>query len=106
MQEVTVTARSKAKPGREKDLENALRAVVPPTHQEEGCLRYAVHRSTDDPGAFLIVEKWSSMEALQAHLATPHVQELFRKAPELVVAPPEILTFVPVSMGDPKKGVI
>ncbi len=104
--QVTVTARSKAKPGREKDLENALRAVTGPTHAEEGCLRYAVHRATDDPGSFLIVERWTSMEALNAHLKSPHVQELFAKAPELVVAPAEILTFESVPMGQPAKGLL
>ena len=37
---LTVIARAKAKAGREKELEQAMRAVVTPTHQESGCLRY------------------------------------------------------------------
>ena len=36
---LTVMARAKAKPGREAELEQAMRAVVVPTHQEAGCLQ-------------------------------------------------------------------
>ncbi len=101
---VTVTARAKAKPGKEKELEAALRAVVPPTHDEHGCLRYAVHRGIEDPASFLVVERWVSKEALDAHLKTPHIQDLFKKVPALVAAPPEIVTFELLVAGNSAKG--
>lgn len=106
MKEITVTARAKAKPGKEKDLEAALRAVTIPTHAEAGCLRYAVHRDIQDPSSFLIVEKWASIADHQTHMGTAHVQELFKKVPGLVAAPPEILTFELIAMGHPQKGTI
>ena len=76
MSGLTVMARAKAKPGREAELEQAMRAVVVPTHQESGCLRYALHRSLLDPSIFMIVEHWTSKEAVDQHFATAHVQAL------------------------------
>ncbi|MBV9080273.1 MAG: antibiotic biosynthesis monooxygenase [Elusimicrobia bacterium] len=106
MSEITVTARARAKSGKEKELEDALRAVTGPTHAETGCRRYAVHRDLQDKSSFLIVERWASIADHQAHMATPHVQELFRKVPGLVAAPPEILTFELLPMGDRSKGTL
>jgi quinol monooxygenase YgiN len=103
---ITVTARAKAKPGKEKDLENALRDCVGPTHAEPGCLLYTVHRDLQDPASFLVFERWASIDAHNAHMASAHVQELFKKVPELVAGPPDILTFELIPMGQPAKGTV
>ncbi|MBW9091532.1 antibiotic biosynthesis monooxygenase [Rhizobium wenxiniae] len=46
MAELTNVAFFKAKPGRSKDLGEALLALVSPSRQEPGCLRYEIHQST------------------------------------------------------------
>ena len=61
-----------AKPGQELLLQAELTALVRPTRNEEGCLLYDLHRSTDAPGDFLFYEIWSSREAHAAHKQTPH----------------------------------
>jgi quinol monooxygenase YgiN len=61
-----------AKPGQELLLQAELTALVRPTRNEEGCLLYDLHRSTDVPGDFLFFEIWSSREAHAAHKQTPH----------------------------------
>jgi quinol monooxygenase YgiN len=61
-----------AKPGQELLLQAELTALVRPTRNEEGCLLYDLHRSTDVPGDFLFYEIWSSREAHAAHKQTPH----------------------------------
>jgi quinol monooxygenase YgiN len=103
MPEVTVIARAKAKTGKERELEQELRAVVSPTHEETGCLRYALHRSMEDPASFMVIERWTSKQALDQHLSTPHVQTLFKKVPSLVAAPPEISVFELLPEGLPEK---
>ncbi|MFG2146838.1 putative quinol monooxygenase [Streptomyces sp. NPDC048696] len=40
---------------------------------EEGCLQYDLHRVVDDPDRFVLVELWSSREALAAHDVTAHM---------------------------------
>jgi quinol monooxygenase YgiN len=61
-----------AKPGQELLLQAELTALVRPTRNEEGCLLYDLHRSTDVPRDFLFFEIWSSREAHAAHKQTPH----------------------------------
>lgn len=65
-----------ARPGKEKELESALRALVAPTRREEGCLRYSLYRAAE-PGAagrYLLYEVWRSREAHARHTQTPHFQ--------------------------------
>src|ERR1700733_4344027 len=61
-----------AKPGQELLLQAELTALVRPTRNEEGCLQYDLHRSTDSPGDFLFFEIWASREAHAEHKRTPH----------------------------------
>jgi quinol monooxygenase YgiN len=61
-----------AKPGQELLLQAELTALVRPTRNEEGCLLYDLHRSTDVPGDFLFFEIWYNREAHAAHKQTPH----------------------------------
>lgn len=97
MPEIVVVAKARVKEGSESAVEQAFREVMPPTHEEEGCLRYALHRGTDDPRTFMMIERWTSKEALDAHLATGHVQKLFASLAPLVEAPPELFLAEPLS---------
>ncbi len=106
MLELTVVARAKARPGKEKELEKELRAVVGPTHREAGCLRYALHRSAQDPGLLIMIERWTCREALDRHFATPHIKRLLEKIPDPIVSPPEISVLESLPEGGPAKGRI
>jgi quinol monooxygenase YgiN len=46
---------------------------VEPTRKEPGCLRYELLQNNADPCEFTFVEEWSSDEALDVHLQTPHL---------------------------------
>lgn len=101
---LTVIARAKSRPGFEKDLESALRAVISPTHEEPGCVRYALHRSLENPSVVMTVERWKSRADFDRHLNSLHVQELFRQVAGMVSAPPEIDLFELLPAGDREKG--
>lgn len=88
--QVTVIARLRALPGKERQLESALRALVQPTRIEDGCLNYDLHVNISEAGDFFFHENWSSEAALDAHLRSPHLDELRRIAPELIAGEPEI----------------
>ena len=103
MAELTVVARIKAQPGKEVEMERVLRAAVAPTHEEPGCLRYALHRSTDDPATFLFVERWQSKAALDQHRETPHLKTLFGKLRELVAGPADVGIYELLPEGKPEK---
>ncbi len=84
---IRVTASIETQPGKEDQLIAALAEAAISTRQEEGCVEYFLHRSTDKPTHFLMIETWKSPEALEAHLKTPHIQALFAKAEGIVAAP-------------------
>lgn len=80
---LTVVAEFRSKPGREEDLRAALEACIAPTRAEQGCIQYVLHVSTEAPGHFLFYENWTSPEALERHLATPHLGRLRERLAEL-----------------------
>ena len=100
---IVVTARATAKEGCEGALEKVIRAVIAPTHAEEGCLKYALHQSLEDSKQFILVEKWSSKAAWEKHLGMPHIQNLFKQLPGLVMSPPEMQAFSEILEGQVDK---
>jgi quinol monooxygenase YgiN len=87
---LTVTARAKAKPGKEAEVLKLLISLVEPSRKDAGCVNYDLHRSHDDPASFLFHENWSSREHLNQHLAKPDVQATLSKLGSLVAEPLEI----------------
>ena len=79
-----------AKPGSEEIVGGALRDLVGPTREEEGCLSYELNRSAADPAVFVTVEQWREQADLDAHLQTPHLATALEVAGEHLVAPPAI----------------
>ena len=105
MSEVTVVAVAKIKPEHEERALELLRGVIEASHGEEGCVKYTLHRSKNEPGSFSIVERWRSQADLDAHFTQPHMapmQEVFGYLAE----PPTILFCDPVALGDEAKGTL
>ncbi len=89
---LTVVAEFQALPGKEAELRQALLDCIEPTRAEEGCVQYDLHEATGTPGHFIFYENWTSREALDRHLATPHLQKLGSIAPSLSQGPVRIVT--------------
>jgi quinol monooxygenase YgiN len=100
--ELTLIVRIKAKPGRGPDLEAALRAVVEPTHREPGCIRFALHRLVTDANVYVLVERWSSKQALEAHLQEPYLRTLLAQLQELA-EPSDVAEYEMLVAGEPEK---
>ena len=82
----TVTAR----PETRAELEALLRAQVAPTRAEPGCINYDFHVDAADPCIFVFYENWTSRDALEIHLAMPHLQPLFSQLDRLLAVPVDI----------------
>lgn len=104
MSEIVVVGSFTAEPGREAEALEAFKALVEPTHGEDGCILYALHQGQDDPRRLAFVERWSSKEALEAHLASPHVQEVLAQAPDLFGESGDIVVYEAVAGGEAQKG--
>lgn len=55
------------------EVRDGLRTMEEETRKEPGCLAYAFSLDVSDPTTMRISERWESMEALEAHFATPHM---------------------------------
>lgn len=84
-----------AKPGKREEILRHFRANVPAVRAEAGCMEYGAAVDAEDalkfqtkwgPDTFLVVEKWDSMDALQAHAAAPHMAAYGAKTKELIAS--------------------
>ena len=79
-----------AKPGQRGTLLQAFKAIVPTVHAEAGCIEYGPVVDVDGadpafgPNTFVVVEKWETLEALQAHAVAPHMKTYGEKTKDLV----------------------
>lgn len=87
---IRVVAHILSKPEKIGELREMLLGFLEPTRREAGCIRYEVHVNNADPCEFMFIEEWESDEALDAHLASPHIQAAFPRVPELCAAAPDI----------------
>jgi len=75
MSELVVVVSLRAKPGQEDALRRDLAAVVEPSRQEDGSLRYDLFVDQNDPGRFVFVEHWASREQREKHHNDgPHIR--------------------------------
>jgi len=58
--ELIVIASAKAKPGKKKELEQALRDVAAPTRAQPGCVAFRVLRVKGTPSTVNGFERWAS----------------------------------------------
>ena len=95
MEAVHVIAVITARPGRRAELLQAFQANVPNVHAAEGCIEYVATVAAEGAGSiqtrvgpdtFVVVEKWASLDALQAHAAAPHMAAYAAKTKDLIAS--------------------
>jgi quinol monooxygenase YgiN len=59
-------------------LHNAIQNMETASRAEDGCDDYTFSVELNDPATLRITERWHSVEALKAHMATPHMAEFQR----------------------------
>ncbi|WP_271409282.1 putative quinol monooxygenase [Pseudomonas sp. Q1-7] len=85
-----LVATLKAAKGSEDKLLNALKALVPLSRQEPGCVRYDLHVDREDPSVLIVYEIWRDEDALNEHASSPHFQHFLKIANPLLSTPLEV----------------
>ncbi len=84
-----------AKPGMRGEILKIFRANMPAVHAEKGCIEYGPVIDAEGvggiqtklgPDAFVVVEKWESLEALKAHATSPHMAAYGAKTKEMIAS--------------------
>lgn len=82
-----------AKPGMREAVLREFRANMPAVHAEEGCIEYVPvidlptfgpFQTELGPDTFVVVEKWASPEALNAHAASPHMKAYAERTADMI----------------------
>lgn len=81
-------------------LAQALARYVVMTRGEEGCRNVDLCHSRTRPERFVVVEKWETAEAQQAHAGSVNMSRLASAASGLLAAPPEVDVLDAVSAHD------
>jgi quinol monooxygenase YgiN len=101
-QPVIVTAYFHPVPGAHDQVIAALQPAIAGVHEEDGCELYAIHDAPD--GTIVMLEKWTSVELLDAHGQGEPVRKLGAALEGLLERPVEVTRLVPLPVGDAVKG--
>ncbi len=82
-----------ARPGQSEVLGQRLLALVGPTRQEPGCLRYEIYRANDSVDRWFVYEDWRSPDDFAGHMQAPYVAAFMRDLDEFCSQAPEIRSF-------------
>ena len=94
---LTVVARISIKQAAIPRFLQDLGPLVAATRAEAGCSFYEFNQSHDEPGLFVVYEKWADQAALDQHLATPHIQAFVAAFGAEFDGPPVIELFTTVA---------
>lgn len=53
-------------------LKSMLEAMVLPSRQEVGCLKYNIYQIESEPKRFIVIEAWENEDALEGHKQSKH----------------------------------
>ena len=90
---IHVVAIITAQPGQRSQVLEAFNANVPAVLAEDGCIEYGAtldaqgmppSRGTFGPDTFVVIEKWASLAALQAHAVAPHMKAYAARVKDLM----------------------
>ncbi|MFH0967375.1 MAG: putative quinol monooxygenase [Methanobacteriota archaeon] len=75
------------------DFANQVEQIIPLVREEPGCTRYELHADVFEQGLFIFSEEWESQKHLDAHIATPHMQEYFARTSGWMISPVELTLY-------------
>ncbi len=90
---IHVLAHIEIRPGQRDAVLREFHRIVPLVLAEAGCLEYRptvdaatpLERQQRNPDRIIMIERWESVEHLEAHLAAPHMLEFRERVKGLVL---------------------
>jgi quinol monooxygenase YgiN len=104
--DVVVIVNLSVKPDRRESVIEHLKATAAASHGEAGCRLFAVHEDAEQPDRVVLIERWDSEDALEAHHHEPHMVDLPQFLAENMTGEPgrQFLTAIPA--GEAGKGTL
>lgn len=70
---LTIIADIRSAPGQDALVCAELQKLVEPTRNEDGCLRYDLHRDEEQKNRFFFYETWADRDRWERHMRAPHI---------------------------------
>ena len=75
MPQIQLIARHTIRPGNEDSVFVALDKLIQAARAEPGNLAFDMYRKVDDPRSYVLLERYTSRDALAAHRDAPHFKD-------------------------------
>ena len=90
---IGLTVNFEIKPGTSADFEAGFqKAAAAVKAQDAGCEMYDLFKSVDSPTRYVIVERWTTQELLDAHMKSPTMAGMAALAPHFA-GPPSLAKY-------------
>jgi len=66
------------------DALELMREMAVASRAEEGCISYEFYVGLSDPNQLLLFQEWESVDALQGHFETDHMEEFLKVLPDVL----------------------
>ena len=87
-------------PTRQVEALALMQTMMEATQQEDGCITYQFYTNPWQPAEIFVFEEWASIEALNAHFATPHMATFRQHLPHYVTRAAAIKRYTIANMAD------
>lgn len=61
-----------------------MKQMAVASRAEEGCISYEFYVGLSDPNTLLLFQEWESVDALQGHFETDHMEDFLRELPNVL----------------------
>jgi quinol monooxygenase YgiN len=100
---IVVRFKVQSRSDKTEQLMAALKDVIAPSRQIDGCIEFDIARCLDDPNSFVATEVFEDRAALDRQEAQSQVGTVLSMLPEVVAAEP-VATIYNVSSAEPHGG--
>ncbi len=66
------------------DAISLMREMIVASRSECGCVSYEFYVGLTDPNTLLLFQEWESVEALQGHYETDHMEDFLKALPDIL----------------------
>ena len=92
----TLVTKIYLRPGTKKEFETVASRVSKASAAEKGCLAYEFHRDLEKPTNYTLIEKWTGLAPLKAHLRLDHTKQIQAAFAEMSTNPRTTEIFAPI----------
>ena len=89
MSTTTVIVKFYAKEGKTEELRHFITPAIPSLSELDGCLGGSLYNDIDEPGVFVLVEHWESVEKHKAYVEQIEEDGTMDEMNPLLAKPPE-----------------